>query len=100
MAIWHHRGQRSAREAALRKFAEAGLLSDMLALVEDVPARKAAVAAAAAASSDLRRIESELALLDADTLVRETTIRASGEEIAKAIGLVVLVGSVVVRVLS
>ncbi len=100
LAAWHHRGQRAAREAALRQAAEAGQLSDMLALIEDVPARKSAASAAAAASAELRRIAADLASLDADTGLRDATIRVSGEEIAKAAGLVVLVCTVVAKVLS
>jgi hypothetical protein len=100
LSVWHHRDQRAAREAALRRMAEAGQLSEMLALIEDVPARKAAVAAAAAASAELRRIAAELTSLDADTKLRDDTIRVSGEEIAKAAGLVVLVCALMAKVLS
>ncbi len=100
LAAWQHRGQRAAREATLRQLAEAGQLADMLALIEDVPARKAAASAAAAASAELRRIAAELASLEADTDQRDAVMRVSGEEIAKAVGLVVLVCSCVVTVLS
>ena len=100
LSIWRHRGQRAEREAALRAAAEAGSLSEMLELIEDVPARKAASAAADAAAAELRRIAAELSAFDADNVSRQATIQASGEEIAKAMGLVVFVSVIVASLLS
>jgi hypothetical protein len=100
LTAWRHLGQRGEREAALHRAAEAGWLTEMLALIEDAPARQAAATAAAAAAADLRRIAAELAALETNAPVRNAAIRVSGEEIAKAVGLVVFASAVVITVLG
>ena len=87
LAAWHNRERRTAMAERLRALATAGLLSPMLALIEDPAARSADTHDALAAATQISRIDAELARIAAGSAQRAASSVRLGQEIAAGIGL-------------
>jgi hypothetical protein len=97
---WRNRPRREQVAAAVSAVAKAGHLAAMLALLDDANAKAADEQGAREAEQMVRRIDAELAQLEADGPARAEEARRIGQELAVAAALVAMAITVMAAALA
>jgi hypothetical protein len=87
LMVWHSRPRRTAVRANLHELASTGQLAGLLALLDDIPARRNDEHEVQQAVRDLGRIDTALARLANGGPLRAERARRLGQEVAAGIGL-------------
>ncbi len=87
---YHHRTRRQRVQSKVQAAAESGILSELLAVVDDLAERQADNYGFHQASEEYRQIEAELTDMETNVDQREDDARMMGEQIAAVIGSVLV----------
>ncbi|TAD89430.1 MAG: hypothetical protein EAZ99_09805 [Alphaproteobacteria bacterium] len=85
---YHHRARRQRVQAKVQAAAESGILSELLAVIDDLAERQADNYGFHQAREEYRQIEAELTDMETNVDQREDDARMMGEQIAAVIGAV------------
>ncbi len=100
VALWCNRPHRREIAERMRGLAQAGMLTPMLALLEDPAGRNADMNGAKLAAAELNRIDAELRDIAAGAPERSSTAARIGQEIAAGAGLIALATMLTLAVLG
>jgi hypothetical protein len=97
---WHNRGRRKELSERLADLAQAGMLTPMLALLEDPPGHLADAQAARLAAAELQQIDIELQLIATRGDERGHAAERIGQEFAAGVGLAALAAALIMTALG
>jgi hypothetical protein len=97
---WHNRKRRADTEERMRLLADGGMLTPMLALIEDPLARDADARGARDAAAAVARIDAELLRMRTGTSERARLADRLGQEVAAGVGLAALAAVLTVAALG
>jgi hypothetical protein len=100
VALWYNRPRRKELADRLRSLAQTGMLTPMLALLEDPAGHNADASGAKLGATDLSRIDTELHGIAAGARERRDIAERVGQEIAAGVGLAALATMLALAVLG